>query len=462
MIKYIRTKSISILFAIFVFNTFVGCKKDDPEILPTETEIVNQFIFDITSTYYLWEEFIPASANVENYPDSYDLFDAMKYETLDHWSAVTDDYHDFQNTLDGIGKMAGYRLQMFQISGSENLYGVVELVYATSAAEQGGLKRGDIIVEIDGQSLNTQNYSELLSLDEYIIGLGQVIDNQATTSGETISIVKTELSINPILYYDVIEAQGTKIGYFAYDQFLDSYLTELENVFNYFASENIDELVLDLRYNPGGYLTTCVELASMIAPSSVLDKTFLSKQWNIALTDYFTQLYGENSEYFVTNFSQPSVNLDMNRMVVLTSEGSASASEVIMNGLNPYMDITIIGEQTAGKYTGASLFYDVEEQKHDWGIYLVINRISNSLGNTDYVNGFIPDYEIADDYSTRLGDISEPLLAKAIEHLTGIITKKSELITKKNIPYAKFYEHEFEKNGLMIVEPIVDIKRMHK
>lgn len=448
-----QINSLIVILFLFIISTQSACKKDDPkDLLPGETAIVNQFIYDITTTWYLWESFIPSDIDINTYPDSYDLFETMKYQQLDHWSAVTDDYRVFQNSLDGIRKMAGYRLQMFQISGSETLYGIIELVYSGGSADLAGLKRGDIIAKINGQSLNSQNYSELLSLDEYTISFGQIVGDQLSETGETVNIVRTELAINPILYFAVIDVQGTKIGYFVYDQFLDSYSTELKSVFSYFASENIDERVLDLRYNPGGYLSTCADLASMIAPSSALDKTFLSMQWNDALTEYLIQQYGENSEYFILDFPQPEINIDMNRMVVITSEGSASASEAIVNGLSPYMDITIIGGQTAGKYTGASLFYDIEEQKHDWGIYLVINRISNSLGNTDYVDGFTPDFEISDDYTTPLGDVSEPLLAKAIEQLTGVTAKKVGALPEYIIPFANYYENEFEKNGIMYLD----------
>ncbi|MEN8120191.1 MAG: S41 family peptidase [Bacteroidota bacterium] len=453
MKEFLKPVGILLFISVLFFGAFSGCKKEEPiELPPKEENVVNEFIYDITSTYYLWEQYIPSGIDINDYPDSYELFDTLKYKTLDHWSALTDNYQDFQNSLDGIRKVAGYRLQLFEIAGSQNLYGIVGWVYAGSSAEQAGLKRGDIIVKINGQNLSADNLNDLLSLDSYTIALGQIVGDQVSETGETLSAVKTELAINPILYYDVIDVQGTKIGYFVYDQFLDSYTAELENVFSYFASESIDELVLDLRYNPGGYVTTCANLASMIAPANALDKTFLTMQWNDLLTDYLTQEFGSESDYFITNFPKPNINIDMGRMVVLTSTGSASASEAIINGLSPYMDITIIGERTAGKYTGASLFYDMEEQKHDWGIYLVINRIANSLGNTDYVDGFTPDFEVADDYTTPLGDIAEPLLAKAIEQLTGVIAKKAKSRPENIIPFANYYESELEQNGIMYID----------
>ncbi len=451
MRNQIYTKFLHVFVTALILVGFAGCEQDDPkDLIPEETKIVNQFIYDVTTTYYLWDEYIPVGIDINTYADSYNLFETMKYQSLDHWSALTDNYQSFQNSLDGIRKTGGYKLSLFQIAGSDVVYGIVEFVYSGGAAELAGLNRGDIIVKIDGQTLTTDNYIDLFNSDNYLIGFGQLIDNQLSETGVTANIVKTELAINPILFYSVIDVNGSKIGYLVYDQFLDTYTTELKDVFRYFATENIDELVLDLRYNPGGYLTTCAELASMIVPSVSLDKTFITMQWNETLTEYLTQEYGENSDNFILKFPTPEVNVDMSRMVVLTSGRSASASEAVINGLDPYMDITIIGGQTVGKYTGASLFYD-EEKKHDWGIYLVLNRISNALGNTDYVDGFMPDFEVADDYTTPLGDVTEPLLAKAIEQLTGVPAKKTKLLPENTLLFNKYFEFDFEKKGLMII-----------
>lgn len=434
---------------------FSGCKKEAPQPPePTETEIVTQFVFDVLTTYYLWNTFIPTGIDINTYSDPNLLFENMKYDELDHWSAITDDYVAFQDALNGVRTTAGYKLKLFQIADTETIFGIIELVYSGGSADEAGLKRGDVLMKINGQDLTTANYIDLLNLDEYTIGLGQIVDGVLSENGETADIIKREMSINPILYYDVIDIAGTKIGYFVYDQFLDSYTTDLKDVFSYFASQNITELVLDLRYNPGGYLSTCADLASMIAPEPALDEIFISMEWNEQLTNYLTNKYGANSEYFKLFFPVPEVNLNLNRLVVLTSERTASASEAIINGLSPYMDVTVIGGQTVGKYTGASLFYDSEEQRHTWGIYLVINKIINALGNTDYVDGFIPDFAVDDDYTTPLGDMNEPLLAKAIEYLVGVPVKKSVTFPDNFQKLDNYYENNFEKNGLMITREI--------
>lgn len=451
MIKYLNSKVIYIFIIVSSISTFVGCKNEAPQPAePSETEIVNQFVFDVFYTYYLWDTFFPADIDINTYSDPNLLFEDMKYDELDHWSAITDNYVTFQDALNGVRTTSGYKLKLFQIADSVTVFGIIELVYSGGPADEAGLKRGDVLMKINGQSLTTSNYTDLLGLDSYTIGLGQLVDGVLSDTGETANITKREMSVDPILYYDVLDVNGTKIGYFVYDQFLDSDTTELKDVFSYFASENVSELVLDLRYNPGGYLSTCAALASMIAPESSLDKIFLSMEWNQTLTEYFTNKYGENSDYFKMFFPVPEVNLNLNRLVVLTSGRTASASEAIINGLSPYMDVTVIGGQTVGKYTGASLFYDFEKHKHTWGIYLVINKIINALGNTDYVDGFIPDFKVDDDFTTPLGNMNEPLLAKAVEYLTGVPVKKMVGLPNNMTPFANYYEHDFEHDGLMI------------
>jgi C-terminal processing protease CtpA/Prc len=162
---------------------------------------------------------------------------------------------------------------------------------------------------------------------------------------------------------------------------------------------------------------------------------------------------GANSEYLVTKFPLTSVNLNLSRLVVLTSEGTASASEALINGLSPYMEVITIGATTHGKYTGALPIYDENSVINKWLIYLVVNKIANADGNTDFINGFTPDYPVDDNFITPLGDVTEPLLAKAIEVITGNPTRKSSVLFHEK-PFDKSYRNSIEKNGIMVVDQL--------
>ncbi|MBN1251691.1 MAG: hypothetical protein JXR51_00740 [Bacteroidales bacterium] len=446
-------KPYKLILILSVISVLFSCTKKDPYTIPqSETEIVNDFVYSTTTTYYLWESQIHTGINYLEYTDSYQLFDDLKNTELDHWSFLHDDYQVVLNSFNGIDKTAGYKMKLFQYEGSNDVFGIVEYVYKDGPAYNVGLKRGDYLLKINGQTLNTDNYIDLLSYDQYTATIGENIDNQIIETN-TVSITTVEMTINPVLDYKVIDVSGTKIGYLLYDQFIEDYFTDLENVFIYFKAQGVTELILDLRYNPGGYVTTCSKLASMIAPASAIGDVFITEQWNDLLTDYLASNYGENSEYFIDYFPTPNVNLNLSRIAILTSNRTASASEAIINGLEPYMEVKIIGDTTAGKYTGASLFYDDVEYKHTWGLYLVINKIANAVGNTDFVNGFAPDIAVQDDYSTPVGDVDEVLTATAISYLTGGLTKdyKSKFI---NLNSFNFYQNKFEREGLMIQNKI--------
>ena len=436
-------------FIIILSLLIFSCSEKNEVTTPkTETEIVNEFIFNTSSTYYLWTDQIAPEIDYNLYSDSYNLFEDIKYETLDHWSFIHDNYQEILNSFNGIEKTGGYKLKLFKYENSNDVYGIFEYIYENSPAYEAGIKRGDYLVKIDNQTLNMDNYSTLLSKEQYTVTLGELIDNQINETN-TVSLTHIEINTNPILQSKVIEIAGTKIGYLLYDQFIEDYITELENAILDLKSQGITELVLDLRYNPGGYVSTCTKLASMIAPSSAIGDVFLTMQWNTELTDYFTSQYGAESDYFIEKFPTPNVNLNLSRLVVLTSSRTASASEAIINGLAPYMNVQVIGEQTSGKYTSASLFYDNEEQKHNWSLYLIISKIANASGNTDYFNGLVPDIEEQDDYKTQLGDENEILLARAISYLTGVtkISKKHKLLNK---PYKNYFNNKFEKEGMLI------------
>jgi len=437
--------TIIIMLSLVIFS----CKRNEtlkPE--PTETEIVNDFVYNTSKTYYLWTDNISTEIDYTSYTDSYQLFDDIKYSELDRWSFLHDNYEEILNSFNGIQKTGGYILKLFKESDSDNVFGIFEYIYKDGPAYNLGITRGDCLLKIDNQSLTVDNYSTLLSSEQYSATLGEFNGTQIVETN-TVTITHVEMNTNPVLKYEAFEVAGTKIGYLLYDQFIEDYVVHLESAISMLQSQGITELVLDLRYNPGGYITTCTKLASMIAPASAIGNTFLVMQWNEELTEYLTTNYGAESDYFIEKFPVTNVNLNLSRLVVLTSSRTASASEAIINGLKPYMDVLVIGDKTHGKYTGASLFYDETEEQHNWGLYLVLNKIANVNGNTDYTDGFTPDITVEDDYTTPLGDVNEVLLSRAISYLTGVTkkTKKHKLLNK---PYKSYFNNKFKEDGLFI------------
>jgi C-terminal processing protease CtpA/Prc len=207
----------------------------------------------------------------------------------------------------------------------------------------------------------------------------------------------------------------------SYNQFISDYNDELIGIFKDFDSQGIDDLVLDLRYNPGGSIGSAILLSSMIAPANVANNQEIYSRliWNNDIMDYLIQEEGEESVNLVSKFITPEVNLNLSRVYILITKNSASASELLINCLSPYMDVILIGpENTTGKYVG-SITIDDDEADHGWAMQPIVLKTANADGTSDYVNGFAPDHFVEDDFNAPLGTLEEDMLAKSVELITG-------------------------------------------
>jgi C-terminal processing protease CtpA/Prc len=239
---------------------------------------------------------------------------------------------------------------------------------------------------------------------------------------------------NPIIAKTVLTVDGQKLGYLAYTQFIDDFTDSLEYALNDFQIAGINDLVLDLRYNPGGVITNARDLSSMIGPWQVVnDNSIFAKYiWNDLLTDYYVEKEGVNSANLVLKFKAQGINLDFHRIYVLVSSNTASASELIVNCLRPYMEVVLIGpESTHGKYTASITLSELN--KHNWAIQPIVLKTANANGTTDYRDGFTPDYIVSDNLYASLGDPEEDMLGKAIELITGITTVTRTAVTAKKM-----------------------------
>ena len=220
-------------------------------------------------------------------------------------------------------------------------------------------------------------------------------------------------------------AYGKTIGYLVYTQFIpgttadsDKYDNELRQVFANFKSKGVNELVLDLRFNPGGYISSAETLASLIGKNVTSSKIFYKEQWNDKYLSYWQSKYGANALNYTFLDEANNIGSSLSRVFVLTSNGTASASELVINGLRPYMDVITIGEHTYGKNLFGSLVSD-DENRWKWGMYVMLGQTANVNNQSDYgtVNGMTPTYQIEDaviPYKS-FGDENETLLRKALD-----------------------------------------------
>lgn len=457
-----------LLFALLGSVAVTGCTDEDPQennpsigpsdndedtnddssqSISTETYYANMFGKDALETYYLWNEEISEDLNrwnIETNNDPIGTFDQIRYHEgekyIDKWSMLTDDMTSFENEINGTVTTFGWNLSLYDISsseGKERYIGVVNYVYKDSPAAQAGLKRGDILLTMDGNIINSSNYLNLYYGSTLTVTLGLLgSDNYIHELNKEVSLTAVSMYENPVICDSIYEFNGKKVGYLAYTGFDLSSIPQLIEISRKFKSEQIKELILDLRYNGGGYVTTEHVLASLFAPqSAVTQKEVFEKEvYNKLLTQYYQQ-EGIDLEYrFGTDFeyqdqdqtvtvSTKDTNIGLEKIYGLIGSGSASASEALLGGLMPYTQIELIGSQSHGKYcTGALLpakdFYvQSPAELHNWGAYVMISIYQNAQGKTPCMpDGLTPDIVIEDNplLPYAIGDVNEPLLKQAL------------------------------------------------
>ncbi len=471
-----RILSICIIFSLL----FISCKKEtdkDPNIAKLENDLeISDFIWKGLNYYYYWQESVISLAdskldNLSDYsfylsqnPNPENFFNSLKHPD-DRFSWISDDYEELENYLQGIDYSDGMEFGLFLECNDQNVFGFVRYVHKDSDADINGIKRGYYFNKVNGSILNKDNYRDLLYDDNILTNTYGFADlnydenNQCATlnsNNTNITLNKSRLVKNPIHISKTIDIGQKKIGYLMYNQFLGNvesenrdYNLELNSVFGSFKSEGINELVIDLRYNPGGRISTSINLASMIT-GQFNNQIFAKERWNSKLMDYWNEKNPDNLiNRFVDDIDGVSINsLNLNKVYILTTSRTASASELLINGLDPYIDVIHIGDYTVGKNQGSITVYDwINDQgekntNHKYAMQPIVLKIGNVAGYTDFPNGLVPDYEIKESISTagELGNKNEQLLKIAIDHIFGDMQfiSSDDNIKEINIPEESF------------------------
>lgn len=391
---------------------------------------VNSWIYDQMKSYYLWENQMTSktASNNKLAPDDYFESILVKPGDLDRFSWIQEDVAALTASLQGINKVVGIRFTPFY-ANTEKTKVALSVAYSLkgSPADKAGIKRGDFIVKVNGQELTSENYSAAFSADNLKFTLGDYNGSEIVANSKTVDVVKAEVQTNPIQHYSIIEKGTKKIGYLVYLQFLTQFDADIRNVFKEFKSKGVNELVLDLRYNGGGYISSSDIISSLIVKNLKPGSLMSRQEWNTELTAAYKSKYG--NDVFDTKWLNESNNLGtLNRVFILTSKGSASASELVINNLKPFMDVILIGDNTYGKNVGSITLSD-DKKRWKWGMQPIVLRTVNALGQSDYgtKDGFTPNFKVADNAIPfmQFGDVNETLLSVAIQQITGVTASSS-------------------------------------
>lgn len=410
---------------------------------------IHQFIWEALNDYYLWQEEVPALADeikpvgsaryrelIKPYPEPEAFFESLKHKD-DKYSLIRSNYEDIENSIKGIDANNGLKFVLSRYGSGDSVLGVVTYILEASDAATKDIKRGDIFTGVDGKNLTLNNYRELLYGDNlsYTLNMADLNNNLLSPNGKNIALTKTEkFQSYPIQIHKIIESGNKKIGYLMYNQFAVGFDDDLNEVFSDFKAGQINELILDLRYNGGGSVRSATNLAGMIT-GQFNGQVFAKYLWNKKLMAYFNtdpeRFAGNLGVNFTDKFGDGAAinSLNLNKVYVLTSGRSASASEMVINGLSPYINVIQVGDNTYGKNVGgpAALYDYIDNNRtknpdHTYAIYCMTFYSANSENFYDYADGLAPQEELKlkEDIANMgtLGESSDPLLALALKHLT--------------------------------------------
>lgn len=447
-------KNYKALFLLFIISlNTVSCFEDNDDVSVTANQI-NDFVWKGLNLFYLYKDDVPDLADnrfssddeyasyLNDFTSPRDLFEALRYQpqTVDRFSRIFENYIALEQLLDGNFTTNGMEFQLFRFSETTtNRYGIVTHVLPNTSAEFQGVKRGDIFYGVDGVQLTESNISQLLGQNSYMINLGsynnngtpETTDDTVETTSETIDLIKAQYSENPIYINNILNVDNKQIGYLMYNGFTgtDQYNSQLNDVFGSFKSAGINELVLDLRYNSGGSVNSAILLSSLIT-GQFTGEIFSTQEWN---SQFQEAIENENPEFLIDRFTDrlnnASINsLELSKVYILTTGRSASASELVINSLRPYINVVQIGTTTTGKYQASRIVYDSPNFSrenanagHTYAMLPLIYKSLNANGVTDYFDGLEPDITISEQVRNLgvLGDENEPYLAAAISDITG-------------------------------------------
>lgn len=374
----------------------------------------NEKLFSYMQEWYFWNDELPATFDPESQPDVYSALQAMTKNVKNDrfsFSMTVEEYEDYQASV-----FFGYG---FSHKNTENKDGFhIRYAYDEGTPYKAGLRRGDIITAIDGTSVadiiaeveaGTKTLADYFGPNEdgYTI---EITFKKPTGEEITADISKGQIVANTVMATQVkettVDGKAAKVGYIVFNSFDNVSEQELNESITELKSQGVDELVLDVRYNSGGLIRVANQLSTQIGGDNVIGEEFVTYAYN-------DDKSSENqTSLFALGAGIDQLNLD--RVVVLTTEMSCSSSELVVNGLSPFIDVVQVGGKTCGKPVGMS-----PEQICDDVVFAINFEGQNATGYGAYYDGLQPDCAAEDVLVGDWGDENDPMLKEGLAYLAN-------------------------------------------
>jgi len=432
-------KSLGLVYLTLIFSMLLLCScNQDPEIRGEQIPIIkpeNDFVWKALNSWYYWQKDVPYlrddfknSAEYETFVNSRKtdvLFHDLLYRKLDRNSWIMKDGNTVRVASNGIASVnnTGFDFSLLR-DATNQTFAFVNYVIPGSAAKNTGIKRGDVIIKVNGSLLNESNIGQLnaaqvsVSVAEKAKVDYSVPNKTIKYSGEKTHNLMASGNVyeNPLYYRGIFSEHRKKIGYIVYNVFDQNYNSQLNYAFKWLYENDVKELILDLRYNSGGSVETAVALAQMIT-GNFTNQPLVELEFNEKHKDRDT-LLRMTRKISVMGGKEDIRGLELDRVFILTSGGTASASEIIIKCLKPYINVITIGGRTYGKYVGSFTLYDSppdytnknnKNPSHNWSLQPITFAYYDKLrSHTDLNKGMDPDYRISYfDYIGTLKDLDE-------------------------------------------------------
>ncbi len=412
-------KNIALLCVTACMFSLFGCKKenDHPGNITADNKIKDS-AWTYAKDLYLWNRNLPSRFDAGTYADPDAVMKALRpysiepgfTEPVDRWSFAIKkkEWDDVSSGISG-----DFGLGIFFMSENDLRVSYVEPASPAAAA---GIKRSWRIVSVNNNATINTDDATISRITDAVFNSAAASFTFKKPDGTDVDITLNAKTYRdePIILDSIYTQGNNKTGYLVYNSFLgniEDTKSRFGNIFNKFSSAGITDMIVDLRYNGGGYVELQNELANYLVPATGNNNIMLQEKFN----DNYKAVLDTTINYKKKGM------LDLNRIFFIITKNTASASELLINSLKPYLDVKLVGRASHGKPVG---YFNIGVG--DWYIFPVSFRSVNKNGEGNYFNGLQPDATVDDGLDKPWGDVNESSLASALHYINnGVFSRIS-------------------------------------